>query len=81
LTKKKKERKRESETPADLHVGGVIAFSMSHLLNFLFLPFISTQPIHSTYIEVCRNGRFLKLSNKKIFAFLVDPIVGKKKSF
>jgi hypothetical protein len=29
--KKKKEREKERETPAGLHIGGVIAFSISHL--------------------------------------------------
>jgi hypothetical protein len=28
---KKKEREKERETPAGLHIGGVIAFSISHL--------------------------------------------------
>jgi hypothetical protein len=31
LKKMKKERKRESETPASLHIGGMIAFSISHV--------------------------------------------------
>jgi hypothetical protein len=30
-TKKKTKRERESETPASLHIGGMIAFSISHL--------------------------------------------------
>jgi hypothetical protein len=28
---KKTKRERESETPASLHIGGMIAFSISHL--------------------------------------------------
>jgi len=31
IKRKKKGRERESETPADLHIGGMIAFLNSHL--------------------------------------------------
>jgi hypothetical protein len=30
-TKQKQKRERESETPASLHIGGMIAFLISHL--------------------------------------------------
>jgi hypothetical protein len=29
--KKRKKKEKESETPASLHIGGMIAFSISHL--------------------------------------------------